>query len=263
MTEIRKEIERLIALNYAEQWVPNHIAFQQILERHGDRIIAGLIECLPDEDAEVRQLAAGLLGEAGERAEPAVHELTLRLTDEDRSVVVAAMFALKRLAPFAQSAIPALRVILTNSREPYFQIVAAATIGKIAPENPDCIPILVAALDDPNSLNRATGCEFLGERRHSAVLNTMKLFNDPDFLVRFAASKAYSKFTGDWMHAVAVCVAMLKDDNKTNRAMATACLLSIRHYIRDHLDLLTMAIEDTQGETRVNLEELLIELRSN
>ena len=261
MTEIRNELERLIALNYAEKWVPNHIAFPQLLERHGDRLIAGLIDCLPDEDAEVRQLAAGLLEEAGNRAEPAVHALTERLTDEDRSVVVTAMFALKRLAQFARSAIPALKVILTNSREPYFQIVAAATLGKIAPENPDSIPILVAALDDPNSLNRAAGCEFLGERRHSAVLNTMKLFNDPDFLVRFAASTAYSKWTGDWMNPTAICVAMLKDDNETHRAMGAECLLSIRRYVGDHLDLLTMAMADSSWQARLDIEELLAELR--
>ena len=261
MTEIRKELERLIALNYAEQWVPNHIAFQQLLERHGDRIIAGLIECLPDEDAEVRQMAAGLLEEAGKRAEPAVHELTLRLTDEDRSVVVTAMFALKRLAQFARSAIPALKIVMDDTTEPYFRIVAAATLGKIVPEDPHPIPILVAALDDPNSLNRATACEFLGERRHSAVLNTMKLFNDPDFVVRFAASKAYSKFTENWMHAVAICVAMLKDDSETNRAMGGECLLSIRRYAQDHLDLLTMAMADCSWQARIDIEEVLAELR--
>ena len=261
MTEIRKELEHLIALNYAEQWVPNHIAFQQLLERHGDRIIAGLIECLPDEDAEVRQLAAGLLEEAGERAEPAVHALTERLTDEDRSVVVTAMFALKRLAQFARSAIPAIKIVMANTTEPYLKIVAAATLGKIAHDNPDCIPILVAALDDPDSLNRAAGCEFLGERRHSAVLNTMKLFNDPDFVVRFAASKAYSKWTGNWINAVAICVAMLKDDNETNRAMGAECLLSIRRQVQDHLDLLTMAIADCSWQARIDIEELLAELR--
>jgi len=260
MTEFRKELERLIELNYAEQWVPNHIAFQQLLERHGDRIIAGLIECLPDEDAEVRQLAAGLLEEAGKRAEPAVLALIERLTDEDRSVVVTAMFALKRLAPFAQTALPTLKVLMAN-HEPHLRIVAAATIGKITPQNPDCIPILVAALDDPNSLNRATACEFLGERRHSAVLNTMKLFNDPDFLVRFAASKAYSKFTGDWLHVVAICVAALKDDNETNRLIGGECLLSIRRYVGDHLDLLTMAIADCSWQARLDIEELLAELR--
>jgi len=260
MTEIRKELERLIALNHAEQWVPNHIAFQQLLERHGDRIISGLIECLPEEDPEVRQLAAGLLEEAGKRAEPAVHELTLRLTAEDRSVVVTAMFALKRLAPFARSAIPALKELMAN-HEPHLRIVAAGTIGKIAPEDPSTVPILVAALDDPDSLNRATACEFLGERKHSAVLSTMKLFNDPDFLVRFAASKAYSKFTGNWLHVVAICVAALKDDNETNRLIAAECLLSIRRYVGDHLELLELAIANANWDARIDIEEVLAELR--
>jgi HEAT repeat protein len=260
MTEIRNELERLIEINHAEQWVPNHIAFQQLLERYGERIIAGLIECLTDEDAEFRQLAAGLLEEAGKRAEPAVHALIQRLSDEDNSVVVTAMFALKRLAPFARSAIPALKELMEN-HEPHSRIVAAATIGKIAPEDQSTVPILVAALNDPNSLNRATACEFLGERRHSAVLNTMKLFNDPDFLVRFAASKAYSKFTGNWMHAVAICVAALKDDNETNRAIAAECLLSIRRFVQDHVDLLQMAIADCSWQSRLDIEEVLAELR--
>ena len=261
MAEIRKELERLIELNHAEKWVPNHVAFQKLLDRHGDRLINGLIECLADKDAEVRQLAAGLLEEAGTRAEPAVLALTERLTDEDRSVVVTAMFTLKRLSRVARSAIPSLMVVMADTSEPYLRIVAAGTIGKIVPEDPSTVPILVAALDDLNSFHRAAGCEFLGERRHSAVLNTMKLFSDPDFTVRFAASKAYSKFTGNWMHAVAVCVAMLKDDNATNRAMGGECLLSIRRNVKDHLDLLTMAMADSSWQARIDIEEVLAELR--
>lgn len=260
MTEIRKELEHLIALNHAEQWVPNHIAFQQLLERHGERIIAGLIECLSDEDAEVRQMAAGLLEEAGKRAEPAVHALIQRLSDEDNSVVVTAMFALKRLAPFARSAIPALKELMTN-HDPHLRIVAAATIGKITPEDQSTVPILVTAIDDPNSLNRATACEFLGERKHSAVLNTMKLFNDPDFLVRFAASKAYGKFTGNWLHVVAICVAALKDENETNRIIGAECLLSIRRYVGDHLDLLELAIAHANWDARIDIEEVLHQLK--
>jgi len=260
MTKIRKELERLIEINHAERWLPEYIAFKQLLERHGDRIIGGLIECLADEDAEFRQLAAGLLKEADTLEEPAVIALTELLADEDRSVVVTAMLALKRHAQFARSAIPALKELMTN-HEPHLRIVAAATIGKIAPEDQSTVPILVAALNDPNSLNRATACEFLGERKHSAVLNTMKLFNDPDFLVRFAASKAYSKFTGNWMHAVAICVAALKDDNETNRIIGAECLLSIRRYVGDHLDLLTMGMADCSWQARIDIEEVLAELR--
>lgn len=263
MTEIRKELDRLVEFNNIGIVVPRHVVFHRLFERFGDHLIAALIECLSDENEDVRQLAVELLGEADNQAEPAVPALIERLSDKEHNVVVMAMLALKRLSRFAQSAISEIRRVLADTSDSHLRIVAAATLGKIDPTDPDSIPLLVASLNDSESINRAAACEFLGERRHSAAMNTMKLFNDPDFVVRFAASKAYSKWTGDWLHAVAVCVAMLKDDNATNQAMATACLLSIRHYIGDHLDLLQMAIEDTQGETRVNLEQLLNQLRGD
>ncbi len=261
MTDIRRELERLIALNHAEQWVPDHESFQQLLQRHGERIIPGLIECLNDVDTEIRLLATGLLEEAGKLAEPAVLALTERLSDEDRNVVVRAMFSLKRLSQFARSAIPALKVVMGDTTERYLQIVAAGSLAKIAPEDSSVIPVLIAALDDPIAIHRAAACEFLGERRHSAVLNTMKLFNDPDFNVRFASTSAYSRWTGDWLHAVAVCVQMLKDTDATHRAMGSECLLSIRAHAQDHLDLLTMAIADADWDIRLDLEETLNELR--
>ena len=40
--EIHNELLRLIALNNAERWLPEHIAFEQLLDRHGDRLIPGL-----------------------------------------------------------------------------------------------------------------------------------------------------------------------------------------------------------------------------
>jgi HEAT repeat protein len=261
MTEIRNELDRLVEFDNIGIVVPRHVAFHRLFERHGDPLIAALIECLSDEKAEVRHFAVVLLGEAGDQAEPAVPALIERLADSEHNVVVMAMIALKRLAQFARSAIPEIKRVLADTSDSHLRIVAAATLGKIDPTAPDSIPILVAALNDPESINRAVACEFLGERKHSAAMNTMKLFNDPDFVVRFAAAKTYSKWTGDWLHAVAVCVAILKDDNATNRAMATACLLSIRHYIGDHLDLLTMAMADCSWQARLDIEEVLAELR--
>lgn len=258
---IRKQLGRLIEMNYAEQWVPNHIAFQILVNRYGDRLISELIEALADDDAEVRLLATELLDEANaERAAPAIPSLVEMLSDDDLNVVVTAVLALKRLSHFARSALPALKLLMRDKDE-YLQIVAAATIGKISPEDPSTIPILVAGLDSSNPVHRASSCEFLGDRLHSAALNTMNLFGDSNFTVRFAATKAYSRFTGDWLHAVAVCVEMLKDDNETNRVMASACLLSIRHYVGDHLDLLKMALNDVSWQARIDIEQVLYELR--
>jgi len=264
MTEVRQELLRFIALNHAEQWVPNDVAFQQLFERHGDLIINHLIECLPNENEKVRQLAAGLLDEAGNRAEPAVHALTQRLTDEDRSVVITAMFTLKRLAQFAQSAIPAIKIVLTNSTEPYLQIMAAATHGKIAPEDSSTVPILIAALDDPIGFNRATACEFLGERRHkSGVLCTIKLLNDEDFSVRFAAAEAIGLTFGNWIHALGICLELLKDEGEFNRCVGGESLLSIKQYIQNDLDVVSIAISTAPSwEARIDIEELLHQLRS-
>ncbi len=37
MADMRQELLNLIALNNAEKWVPEHIAFEQLLDRHADR----------------------------------------------------------------------------------------------------------------------------------------------------------------------------------------------------------------------------------
>ena len=75
------------------------------------------------------------------------------------------------------------------------------------------------------------------------------------------ANKAYGKFTGNWLHVVAICVAAIRDDNETNRAIGAECLLSIRRFVQDHLDLLQMAIADCSWQSRLDIEEVLAELR--
>ena len=225
---IHDEILRLIALNHAKRWIPHHGAIRQ-LEQHGDRLIPGLIECLSDEDAEVRQFAAGILKETGQGAEPAVPALVERLTDEDRQVQHLAVQALKRLGEAARPTLPALKRLMEDQTEPYLRLIATGTISSIAPEVPTPLAVIVEGLKDPVELLRAAACEFLGERRSkSAVLNSMTLLSDEEFVVRFAAAKAIGKTFHNWMYVVAVCVAMLKDGNVTNRLKGREGLLSIR-----------------------------------
>lgn len=180
----------------------------------------------------------------------------------DRLLRNKAVWSLKKLGEAARSAVPALKLVMDDTTEPYLQIMAAGAISKIAPEDPVPVPVLVAGLKDKEGLHRAAAIEFLGERRSkTAVLNAMTMLSDPDLICRFAAGKAIGKTFGDWMHAVAVCVAMLKDENATNRAMGGECLLSIRRQAQDHLDLLTMALADAPWEVRLDIEEVLAELR--
>jgi HEAT repeat protein len=184
------------------------------------------------------------------------------LASSDRQVRMEAIWTLKKLGESARPAIPALKVVMADTSEPYLQIMAAGTVSKVSPEDPSPTPVLVQGLKDTVSLHRVAAIEFLGERRSkTAVLNAMTLLSDDDFLVRFATGKAIGKTFGNWMHAVAICVAMLKDENATNRAMGGECLLSIRRYVGDHLDLLTMAMADVSWQARLDIEQVLAELR--
>lgn len=191
-----------------------------------------------------------------------IEEFIADLSSPDRLVRMDAIWTLKKLGESVRPAVPALKVVMADTSEPYLQIMAAGTVSRIAPEDPSPTPVLVQGLKDAVSLHRVAAIEFLGERRsRTAVLNAMALLSDDDFLVRFATGKAIGRTFNNWMHAVAVCVAMLKDDNATNRAMGGECLLSIRRYVGDHLDLLTMAMADVSWQARIDIEEVLAELR--
>jgi HEAT repeat protein len=259
--DIHQELLRLIALNNAEQWVPEHIAFQQ-LDYYGDRLIPGLIECLGDDDAEVRRLAVALLSEGRPRSDVAVPALIERLTDEDHLVRNSAVWCLMEFGDAGRPAIPALKRLLDDDCEPYFRLGVAGAISRIAPEDPAALPVLIEGLRNPLGIHRATACEFLGERRNKkGVLNAMTLLSDPEFSVRFAAGVAVGKTFNNWLHAVAVCVAMLKDADWITRRAGKECLMSLGPHAKADMDLLTMAIVDAPWEVRLDLEEALDELR--
>ena len=192
-----------------------------------------------------------------------IESLIADLASHDRQVRCEAIYSLKEVGVSARPAVSALKRVMNDGSEPFLQIVAAGAVGAIARDDPDAVPILVAALNDPIGFNRATACELLGERRHkSGVLSTMKLLNDEDFSVRFAAAEAIGLTFGNWLHAVAVCVVMLKDADSSIRAMGVESILSIKKFIQNDLDLLQMAVADASWEARLDIEEVLAQLRS-
>jgi len=191
-----------------------------------------------------------------------IDSLIADLGNPDRMLRHKAVLRLRKLGDAARPAIPALKLLLNDNDESNLKIIVAGAISKILPEDPSALPVLVQGLSDPVGLHRAAAVEFLGERRSkSAVLNAMTLLSDEDFLVRFATGKAVGRTYGNWFHAVAVCVAMLKDGGETNRAIGGECLLNIRRQAQDHLDLLTMAIADADWDVRLDIEEVLAQLR--
>jgi HEAT repeat protein len=191
-----------------------------------------------------------------------IESLIADLSGPDRLVRSEAIYSLKEIGIPARSAVSALKRLMNDVSEPFLQIVAAGAIGAIARDDPDAVPVLVAALNDPIGFHRATACELLGERRHkSGVLCTMKVLNDEDFSVRFAAAEAIGLTFGNWLHAVAVCVVMLKDADSSMRAMGAESILSIKKFVQNDLDVLEMAV-DASWEARLEIEEVLAQLRS-
>lgn len=259
--DIHQELLRLIALNYAEQWVPNPDALAQ-LERYGDRLIPELIECLGDSDSEVRQLAVGLLDEAGLRAGLGLPALIEAVADPDQLVRIAAAHCLEKFGPQAVDAVPGLRRLMDDTHERFIRIIAAGAIRHIVPKDPVALAVLVEALGDPVGIHRSTGCEYLGETGdRDSVLRVMPLLSDPEFPVRFAAGVAIGRKFNHWFHAVAVCVAMLKDADELIRTMGKECMLSLGPHAKADIDLLTMAMVDAAPDVRLDMQETLDELR--
>lgn len=192
-----------------------------------------------------------------------IESLIAELASPDRLVRSKAIYSLNEIGVSARSAIPALKRVMNDDSEPFLQIIAAGAVGAIARDDQDAVPALIAALNDPIGFHRATACELLGERRHkSGVLSTMKLLNDEDFSVRFAAAEAIGLTFGNWLHAVAVCVAMLKNADSSIRALGVESILSIKKFVQNDLDVLEMAAVDASSEVRLDIAEVMAQLRS-
>ena len=191
-----------------------------------------------------------------------LESLIADLASPDRLRRSNAVWSLMDLGEAARPALPGLRLLLEDNTEPYIRISAAGTIRRIVPKDLPALAVLVEGLRDPVGLHRATACEFLGETGDkSSVLRVMALLGDPDFSVRFAASVAIGQRFNDWLHAVAVCVAMPKVDDEHNRSLGKQCLLRIGRQAKAHMDLLSMALVDVWWEARIDIEEALDELR--
>lgn len=161
MTDVHQELLTLIALNNAEQWVPEHIAYQHLLDRHGDRLIPGVIECLGDDDAEVRRLAISLLDEAGPAATPALPAIIQKIADPDRLVRVAAAHCLDKFGSPATEAVPLLLPWLQDDHD-YIRLLAAITIIRLDPtKRAELMPLIQAATASNNPMVQGMAEEFL------------------------------------------------------------------------------------------------------
>ncbi len=161
MPNIREEVCRFIRLNEQDQWVPSGDALEE-LERFGDDLIPGLIECLSGGHPDVRHLAVRLLAAARPRSDVAVPYLIQRLDDEDWLIVTSVIFYIGDFGPLAAAAIPEVTKWLESPTE-YLRVLAATTIVKLDPSRTEFLPSIRAAMNSDHPVARDTAREFFDE----------------------------------------------------------------------------------------------------
>jgi len=159
---IRDELCRLIRLNEQEQWVPADEALEGV-ERFGNGMIPGLIECLRDGHSGVRHLAVELLLAARPRSNVAVPALIERMADEDWLVITTVMYGLGDFGPLAAAAIPQVEGWLESPNE-YLRTMAATTIIKLDPSRAELLPMIWDATKSDHPMVQLLAREFFDER---------------------------------------------------------------------------------------------------
>jgi hypothetical protein len=192
-----------------------------------------------------------------------IERLIKNLSESDVVVRCNALWSLKEMGTKAKPALPSIKPFLQDHAEPYLQIVAAGVVGAINRSDAEAVSVLIAALNDPKPIHRSTACQFLGELRYkSGVQAAVKLFTDDSFTVRFEAAKAYGLTFGSWLHVIGICLEIFKDSDYTNRLVGTENLLELKPFIQNDLDVISKAVSTASWESRLDLEEVLHQLRS-
>ena len=158
MTSIRDELCRFIRMNEQEQWEQSCDAHKD-LERFGDDLIPGLIECLEDGHPDVRHLAVKLLAAARPRSDVAVSDLIDRLADEDWLIVTSVILTLGDFGPLAAAGIPQVELWLQSPNE-YIRLLAATTIVKLDPSRTEFLPGIRAATMSEHPVVQSFAREF-------------------------------------------------------------------------------------------------------
>ena len=160
--DIREELCRFIRLNEEERWVGAYDGLEE-LERFGEGVIPGLIECLTDGHSDVRHLAVQLLVAARPRSNSAVPALIERMADEDWLVITTVMLGLGDFGPLAAEAIPQVEAWLESPNE-YLRVMAATTITKLDPSRAELLPMIWDATKSDHPVVQSFAREFFDER---------------------------------------------------------------------------------------------------
>ena len=201
-------------------------------------VLSAFVECLKDEDEEVRYRVEEALGEIGPAAMPV---LIGALKDKNVHVRKGGSGALRIIGPKAETAVPDLVEILKDVDEDVGSRISAMW-ALVRISSKAAVPVLVAALKDENKKirwNAIQAFEQILPEAKGAVPDLVEALNDEDRKIRWNAVRIMGEIGPEAKAAVPTLIAALKDKKREVRENAAVALQKIntpeaRKALADH-----------------------------
>jgi HEAT repeat protein len=220
-----------------------------------DQVLPFLIDCLKEEEAEMRWTACRGLLNMGATAKPALPQLKAALQDKDANVRVHAMNALANIGPEGQSAIAESWKNLKDAGMRQHAVQALANYGY---NKKDAVPIALEGLKDKNNQTRMMAAQLLNNIGRDAAKEAApaltKALMDSDQNVRSFAINALNSM-GELAHPA--LVDSLKDGSSPLRQNALQLLASQNYRSKAGVPNLIAALKDKSASVKSQAASLL------
>ncbi|MCE9556140.1 MAG: HEAT repeat domain-containing protein [Planctomycetes bacterium] len=221
---------------------------------------------LQDKDVHRRELAAAVLWRMGERAKPALPELTVALASDEPVVKVHVLGTLGMLGP-PSPAIEQAIFAATHDPEPLVRAQAAVALGRVV-RNPKTMATLTSLLPDENAHVRYCALTWLmtfREQAGGALPDIVRRLGDEDEKVREAAQQALTLVGPAKSGEVAAVAGLLLDSSPEVRGGARRQLVDSAKRGGTRTDIVTALRKmrkTVDTEAGQNLDALLREIES-
>jgi HEAT repeat protein len=235
-----------------------------------DIVIPALVGALKDENAEVRQIAAGGLATAGlegDKALPALSALVKALNeDKNADVRYSSAVALRNFGTKAEIVLPTLIKALEDSNA-NVRGAAAVTLRDIGADTKTAIPALIKALKDDNAAVRSYAAYALSRNDTKnfkvAVPALVEALKDQYAHVRINTAIAIRAISAEDTTAISPLIDLLKDENPSVRSMAAYALGLFSTESNVVLPALIEALKDKDFEVRKETARSLRDIAAN
>jgi HEAT repeat protein len=233
--------------------------------------IPDLGRALTDTDEDVRRQTAWALGNIHEDADEVVPILLHELPENSLGVQYAIVYALAQFGPEARSSLPTLVRLLAapadkEAADDDLRSTAAYALGEIGEDGPTVVPVLIAALNDPDSNIRFAAVEALGKygpEAGAAVPLLLRLIaesagdsTDPDAAsladFRGSAAAALGEIHREAETVIPALIASLMDSDANARMLKAEALGKFGEAARQALPALTKLLQDADPEVRAS-----------